>query len=320
MSSTLFGIDKLSDIHEADRTIQALLARFGIETTNQVQERHILVARNQQQTRVLGILIAEESQRQTLKITYIYVKPMWRRLSISNTLCRRLEQDCQAKGITTITATFDHGNQAMRALTKSHKGWSDGEQLNAYTFTSRSAMEPILQKFENIMDHRNQQTEIRSLCECNPQDIIHASEINNVPQWARLSATNLSTAIDNLSRVFIHNNQIIGWLITFPLLDEILDYRILWVNEDHRKTGIAIRALTAVILQAHFQDNIETATPANDLGNPWPKGFFNMHSKNQAMVNFANKRLAEGTNQRSTLIYREKPIECCLTSLLYKKR
>ena len=159
------------------------------------------------------------------------------------------------------------------------------------------------------MNHRSQQTEIRALCECNPQDIIHASEMNHVPQWAKLNASNLSTAIDDLSRVFVHNNQIVGWLITFPLLDKTLDYRILWVNDDHRKTGLAIRALTAIIRQAHFQDNVKTATSANDCGKPWPKGFFIMHSQNQAMVNFANKRLVPGTNQQSTLIYREKLIK-----------
>ena len=234
---------------------------------------------------------------------------MWRRLSIGNALIQRLEQECQVRGITTIKATFGRDNEAMNALTQSHKGWSDGERLNAYTFKSRAAMEPILQRLETPMNHRIQQTRIRPLCECNPQDIIHASEMNHVPQWAKLNATSLSIAVGQLSRVFVHNNQIIGWLITFPLLDETLDYRILWVNDDHRKTGLAIRALTAIIRQAHFQDNVETATPANDLGNPWPKSFFIMHSQNQAMINFANKRLAPGTNQRSTLIYREKPIK-----------
>ena len=133
--------------------------------------------------------------------------------------------------------------------------------------------------------------------------------MNHVPQWAQLNATNLSTAIDELSRVFVHNNQIIGWLVTFPLPGETLDYRILWVNDDHRKTGLAIRALTAIIRQAHFQNNVETGKPANDCGKPWLKGFFIMHSQNQAMVNFANKRLAPGTSQRSTLIYREKLIK-----------
>ena len=159
------------------------------------------------------------------------------------------------------------------------------------------------------MNHRTQQTEIRALSKCNPQAIIHASELNHVPQWAQLNATNLSMAIGDLSRVIFHNNQIIGWLITFPLLDETLDYRILWLNDDHRKTGIAIRALTAIIRQAHFQDKVKTATPSNDHGNPWPKGFFIMHSQNQAMINFTNKRLAPGTNQRSMLIYREKSIK-----------
>ena len=308
MPSHFCCINKLAEQDNKDPTINSLLTSFGVGHTEQTRN-NILVARNQQQTKVLGVLIAEECQKQTVKITYIYVKPMWRRLSIGSALIHRLEKECQAKGITTITATFDRENQAMNALTQSHKGWSNGERLNAYTFQSRAAMEPILQRLETTMNHRSQQTEIRALCECNPQDIIHASEMNHVPQWAQLSATDLSKAIDDLSRVFLRNNQIIGWLITFPLLDETLDYRILWVDDDHRKTGIAIRALTAIIRQAHFQDNVNTATPANDRGHPWPKGFFIMHSQNQAMINFTDKRLAPGTNQRSMLIYREKSIK-----------
>ena len=308
MPSHFCRINKLAERDKDDPTIKTLLASFSVGQTEQTRD-NILVARNQQQTKVLGVLIAEECQKQTLKITYIYVKPMWRRLSIGNALIQRLEQDCQVKGITTITATFDRENQAMNALSQSHNGWSDGERLNAYTFKSRAAMEPILQRLETPMNHRTQQTEIRALSKCNPQAIIHASELNHVPQWAQLNATNLSMAIGDLSRVIFHNNQIIGWLITFPLLDETLDYRILWLKDDHRKTGIAIRALTAIIRQAHFQDNVKTATPSNDHGNPWPKGFFIMHSQNQAMINFTNKRLAPGTNQRSMLIYREKSIK-----------
>ena len=308
MPSHFCCINKLAEQDNKDPTINSLLTSFGVGQTEQTRN-NILVARNQQQTKVLGVLIAEECQKQTVKITYIYVKPMWRRLSIGSALIQRLEKECQAKGITTITATFDRENQAMNALTQSHKGWSNGERLNAYTFQSRAAMEPILQRLETTMNHRSQQTEIRALCECNPQDIIHASEMNHVPQWAQLSATDLSKAIDDLSRVFLRNNQIIGWLITFPLLDETLDYRILWVDDDHRKTGIAIRALTAIIRQAHFQDNVKTATPSKDHGGPWPKGFFIMHSQNQAMINFTDKRLAPGTNQRSMLIYREKLIK-----------
>ena len=308
MQSTPFSINRLAEIDNDDKMIQPLLASFGVGKIEQTRH-NILVARNQQQTKTLGILIAERNQNKTVKITYIYVKPMWRRLSIGNALVQRLEQDCRAKGFTAITATFHNESQAMNALTKRHKGWSGGERLNAYTFKSRAAMEPILQKLERTMGYRTQEKEIRPLCECNPQDIIHASEVNHVPQWAQLNTTNLSTAIDDFSRVFILNNQIIGWLITFPLLDETLEYRILWVDEAHRKTGLAIQALTAIIRQAHFQDNAETAIEANDVGNPWPKGFFIMHSKNQAMINFVNKRLAPGANQRSTLIYREKLIK-----------
>lgn len=77
---------------------------------------------------------------------------MWRRLSIGSALIQRLEKEGQAKGITTITATFGRENEDMNALSQSHKGWSDGERLNAYTFKSRTAMEPILRKLETTMN------------------------------------------------------------------------------------------------------------------------------------------------------------------------
>lgn len=309
MPSHFCCINKLTERDNEDPKIKTLLASFGIDKT-ETTKNHTLVARNQQQTKVLGILVAEESQKQTLKITYIYIKPMWRRLSIGNALIQRLEQDCQAKGITTITATFDHQNHAMNALATSKKGWSKGEQLNAYTFTSQSEMEPVLSKLEQTMQYRNHQTTIIPLSKCNPQDILQASDRNHVPEWAKLNSFNLSDVIAEYSRIFIKGDQIIGWFITFPLGNTTLDYRILWVDDEHRKSGIAIRALAEIVRQAHFQESCAMAASStnNDRGIPWPKGFFVMNAGNEAMNNFAAKRLAQGTSQQSQLIYREKRI------------
>lgn len=310
MSLPLFSIEKLVEIDAEDRTIQGLLARFGIKTINQAQKRHILIARNHQQTKNLGILIAEYSQRTTIKITYIHVKSMWRRLSIGNALIQCLEHDCLANGITSITTTFDHQNHAMNALTTSQKGWSKGEQLNAYTFMSQSAMEPVLRKLEQTMQYPNHQTTIKPLSKFNPVDILQASDENHVPEWAQVNSFNLNKANEEFSRIFVKDNQIVGWLITFALANETLDYRILWIDSNRRKTGVAIQALTEVIRQAHFQESNTTKTSGNhnDLGIPWPKGFFVMHAGNEAMANFTAKRLAKGTSQQNKLIYREKSI------------
>ena len=310
MPSPHFRIDRLERSDDDDQTIQTLLARFGIETTNQIKQRYVLIARNQQQTKSLGLLIAEYSQRTTIKLTYIHVKTMWRRLSIGHALLERLEQDCRTKGIATITATLDPKNQAINALTKSRKGWSAGEQLNAYTFSSRSAMEPVLRKLEQTVHHLKHQTRIKALSECNPQDILEVSDTDHIPEWAQLNRYNLSEAIKEFSRLFIKDDQIIGWLITFPLANETLDYRILWVDGKHRKTGVAITALAEIIRHAHFQgsDTMATTSTNNDQGIPWPKGFFVVHAGNEAMKHFAAKRLAQGTSQQSQLIYREKHI------------
>ena len=310
MPPPLFRIDKLEKIDREDQTIQTLLARFGIKTTEQVKQRYVLIARNQQQTKSLGVLIAEDSQRTTIKITYIHVKRMWRRRSIGHALLQRLEGDCKDKGFTTITATFDQQNHAMNALTTSRLGWSAGEQLNAYTFSSRSAMEPVLRKLEQTVRFRKHQTRIKPLSECDPQDILQVSGTDHIPEWARLNRYNLSEANKEFSRIFIKDDQISGWLITFPLANETLDYRILWIGGKHRKTGVAIRALAEIIRQAHFQetDAMTHSNTNNDRGTPWPKGFFVMHAGNEAMNNFAAKRLAQGTSQQSQLIYREKRI------------
>ena len=84
--------------------IKSLLESLGISRENQAK-KHILVAKNQQQTKALGILIAEKTQKQILKITYIYVKPIWRRLSIGSAL---IHQRSRRKArVTTITVTFD---------------------------------------------------------------------------------------------------------------------------------------------------------------------------------------------------------------------
>ena len=105
MPSHFYSINELSERDNADPKIKTLLASFGVDNIEPTKQ-HTLVARNQQKTKILGVLIAEEFQKQTIKITYIYIKPMWRRLSIGNALIQRLEQECQLRGITTIKATF----------------------------------------------------------------------------------------------------------------------------------------------------------------------------------------------------------------------
>ena len=307
MKSTPFSINKITGFDNDNKMIKSLLVSLGISQEDQAK-KHILVAKNQQQTKSLGILIAEKIQKQTLKITYIYVKPIWRRLSIGSALIHQLEQACKSEGVTTITVTFDRQNHAMNGMTQSQQGWSDGEPLNSYTFSSRLAMEPILQQLEQKTRHHTRRLEIRPLSECDKQNIIQASNAEHVPTWAQLNTINLREAIHDLSSVLFQNDRIIGWLLTFPLLDETLDYRILWIDSAHRKTGLAITALSQIIRKAHFQDNLGAATMSNDLGNPWLRGFFIMHSKNQAMINFVSSRLAQGINQQSELIYREKHI------------
>ena len=209
MKPTPFSVNRLTGIDNDDKMIKSLLGPLGISREDQAK-KHILVAKNQQQTKALGILIAEKTQQQTLKITYIYVKPIWRRLSIGSALIHQLEQACKSEGVTTITVIFDRQNYAMNGLTQSRQGWSDGEPLNSYTFSSRLAMEPVLQQLEQKTRHHMRHLETRLLSECDEQTIIQASSAKHVPTWAQLNTINLREAVHNLSIVLLHNDRIIG--------------------------------------------------------------------------------------------------------------
>jgi len=310
MPSHFCSINKLAERDNDDPTIKTLLASFSVGQTEQTRN-NILVARNQQQTKVLGVLIAEECQKQTVKITYIYVKPMWRRLSIGSALIQRLEKECQAKGITTITATFDRENQAMNALTQSHKGWSDGELIYRYTFSSKQAMRPVLDDLEKLNRRslsRSTAVTVQPLVNCDRNALIHASTSNEIPEWGQLNNHKLVSSAKDFSRVVYQDNRVIGWLITYPLGRETLDYRTLWTDQTHRNTGASLSALIEVIRKAHFQDQKDCQNDANDLGFPWPQGFFLVNSENKAMTNFVNKRLDSATPDRSELIFKEKQL------------
>ena len=141
-----------------------------------------------------------------------------------------------------------------------------------YTFSSRLAMEPILQQLEQKTRHHTRRLEIR----LSQNAISKTSSSFQRRACAHLGATEHNQSPRShtrLSSVLFQNDRIIGWLLTFPLLDETLDYRILWIDSAHRKTGLAITALSQIIRKAHFQDNLGAATMSNDLGNPWLKDF-----------------------------------------------
>ena len=115
-------------------------------------------------------------------------------------------------------------------------------------------MEPVLRKLEQTVHHLKHKNQNQKLSGCNPQDVLEVSDTDHIPEWARLNRYNLSEANKEFSRLFIKDDQIIGWLITFPLANETLDYRILWVDGKHPQTGVTIRALAEIIRQATFKD------------------------------------------------------------------
>ena len=328
-----FAIDDLASEHDREMISTAMpelyktlinsirLNKTGHQPFNESNRHKVLVAKNKALTSILGYLIAEitdeaATENATLidkikiaKIIHIWVKPIWRQLHIAKSLINKLERDCQAGGIIKLTLIFDFTNEAMHALTKTDNGWCDPEYLNGYTFSSRSKMLPLLKDLKHAIKRLQIKAVTSTLEKDNFQKLIDCSQSDaQIPPWARLNLGTLQSASPEYSRIFYEDQEIVGWLITFPLANETLDYRILWLDGSHRNTGIALKALTEIMHLAHFQDPRGTKNQTKDHGYPWPKGFFVVHSENQAMENFAKKRLAPASNEQKRLVYREKSL------------
>ena len=283
----------------------------------------ILIAKNQSRTLIIGAIaidmagsMGEQPERNrsevtTAKIAYVCVKKAWRKLQIGDALMRAAEEFCRNEGASRISMLFDNTNHAANALTSLKKGWSNDELVYGYTFSSKQAMGPILDDLETLdrrSKGRSTGVRVTPLLNSDREELIRASQDNEIPEWAKLNQDKLASSAQDYSRVVYRDNQIIGWLITYPLGSETLDYRIVWTEQAHRKTGATLSALIEIIRKAHFQDQKDGQNKANDKGIPWPKGFFLVNSENQAMANFADRRLDRAKQDKSKLIFKEKQL------------
>lgn len=314
------GPQHLGDLSAAKRLLPE---NHQIKSQLQNSSFRILIAKNQSRTLIIGAIaidmagsMIEQPERNrsevtTAKIAYIHVKKAWRKLQIGAALMRAAEELCRNEGASRISMLFKSTNHAANALTSLKKGWSNGELLCGYTFSSKQAMGPILDDLETLVRRskgRSNGVRVKPLLNCDPEELIGASQANEIPEWAKLNQDKLASSAQDYSRIVYRDNRIIGWLITYPLGSETLDYRILWTEQPHRKTGATLSALIEIIRQAHFQDQKDGHNKANDKGSPWPIGFFLVNSENQAMVNFANRRLDRAKQDKSTLIFKEKQL------------
>lgn len=298
---------EIVDKDEKIKTVKRLLEEFNLDFKVNPGDTYILVAKNQHGVGSIGLLIAERRGQSRLSIKWLHVKKIWRRLSIASTLIKHLESLGQKNGISIISAVFDQKNSGMNRLINSKNGWITGEGLNAYTFSKKVDLAPAITRGETAMRKRNLQASILRLSECNDQEVLLEAEAKDLPSWAQLDQLLLNQAERELSRIFYINNHIIGWLITFSLTTDTLDYQILWVDQEHRNTGIMVVALAEVMRAAHLQENPKKRQQSAEL-QPWRRGFFMVHSENQGMIRWVQKRLSQGEDGKTTLIYREKLI------------
>ena len=156
------------------------------------------------------------------------------------------------------------------------------------------------------MKRRSLQACIVPLSECNDEDLLQAAQAKNLPLWAQIDQLLLSEASREWSRVFYLKGHIVGWLMVFMLAAETLDYRSLWLDQEHRHTGIMVKALAEVMRAAHLQEGSRGSQASCESCCPWGKGFFLVSRDNQQMISWVNKRLTQGMYQMSSLVVKEK--------------
>ena len=315
-------IEKPQNAEDLNSTQNLLPESYLIEN-HKNPSMNILIAKNQSRTMTLGAIAIEMSdstrdrsnhtpyEAKTAKIAYVQVKKIWRKLRIGNALMKAAEELCCNEGCSKISMLFDSKNHAAHALTSLKKGWSNGELVYGYTFSSKKSMGQALhdlEKLSRLSFRRCTGVTVQPLMHCDRNQLIDASHDNKIPEWGQLNHHKLELSAVDFSRVVFQDDRVIGWLITYPLGRRTLDYRILWTEQAHRNTGASLSALIEVIRKAHFQEQKNIHNNANDLGFPWPQGFFLVNGENKAMTNFINKRLDSAIPDRSELTFKEKQL------------
>jgi len=275
-----------------------------------IQDCRILLAKDRKgKSTIGGLVFFEQKSLSRVVIKWIYVAKLWRKLSVARSLIECLECDCCGEGVSVIVVTFDRQNCGMNGLFDRSYGWSTCSHLEAYTFSVKAALAPALIKGEAAVQKRGVRARIEPLSECHDQDVLRASKAKDLPQWAQLDESILSQANREFSRVFYLKGCIVGWLITVPLAVDTLEYRILWVDPEHRHTGVMVKALADVMRAAHLQEGNALPRRSSDFCSPWGKGFFMVHAGNQQMISWVKKRLTQGACQKASLILREKSVD-----------
>ena len=271
------------------------------------QDSRIFVASDQNGQASLGILVfTEHKDSSRVIIEWIYVKKLWRKLLIGRSLMDRLERDCIREGISMIEVMFDQHNSGMHRLASRSHGWSTSGFLDAYSFSAKEALAPAVIKMEAVMQRRNLQASILPLSQCNDKELLQAAQVKNLPKWAEIDQFQISKADRKLSRVFYLKGHIIGWLMVHVLTADTLDYRCLWLDQEHRHTGIMVKALNEVMRAAHLQEGAKVLPRSDGSCCPWNKGFFLVSTENRQMISWVNKRLTRGMYQKNPLINKEK--------------
>lgn len=294
--------------------LKQLGKRLDLDLPVRIQASRVLLAKDQQGKENFGILVfSEQKDLSKVDIKWIYVKKIWRRLSIGRSLIEYLEHDSRSKGISTISVLFDQDNCGMHGLAGSSYGWGTCGFFDAYTFSTKAALAPALIKGEATMQKKDLPACIVPLSKCNDQELLPAVKAKKLPQWAQIDELLLSEASREWSRIFYLKDHVIGWLITVPLATGTLNYQTLWVDQEHRYTGIMVKGLAEVMRAAHLQESHGISRKASDFCFPWEKGFFMVHAGNQPMTSWVKKRLTQGKHQKSSLILREKSVEIAAT-------
>ena len=200
-------------------------------------------------------------------------------------------------------------NNAVESLIHRINGWQIIDALTGFLFESKEKVWPTVASLNKAIKSRTIGFSIRSLLDCDHDELVQASGADGTPKWAQLDRDKIDRTEQEYSRVIYKDECIIGWVITIAVDQETLDYHILWTTNTHRNSAsklTAIKALTEIIGAAHFSSEPDDRQKGDDSGSPWKKGFFISRTDNAMMHNFASKRLIGSASYQKRLNLGEK--------------
>jgi GNAT superfamily N-acetyltransferase len=229
-----------------------------------------------------------QDQSQRLCVLSVVVSKPYRRQGLGRQLLTHAEdwaKTHQLAGVNLPVPLQSNSCNALLRLTSTDHGWKGAPGKVIVGLSVSTAVEALLQRLENVVSRQGQHAswEIAPFPEQQTealQERISMAETGQlaVPWDPENGAYQWHPAAKH-SRLLLHQDEIVGWLITHFVSPDCLRYAKFWVDPGWEHSGAPLSMLASVMRSAHFSGGPDVI----------PKGCFISHPCNTRFHHWANK-------------------------------